>query len=209
MKILIGIPSMDMVSVHFCRSLVTLQKLENCSVSFVIDSLIYSARNEICRQALKDNYDYVLWLDSDMVFPPETIAKLLADGKNIVTGLYYRRQPPYSPVIYSKLEISGNICEQEGYASPPEALFPVAGCGFGCLLLNTDILRRMEAENGPTWFAPMGNVGEDLAFCIRARRLGETIWCDPGIKLGHVGHIIITADDYKREALNGSATRNA
>ena len=87
MKILIGIPSMDMVSVHFCRSLVTLQKLENCSVSFVIDSLIYSARNEICRQALKDNYDYVLWLDSDMVFPPETIAKLLADGKNIVTGL--------------------------------------------------------------------------------------------------------------------------
>ena len=45
--------------------------------------------------------------------------------------------------------------------------------------------------NCRTWFDPMEGVGEDLAFCLRARELGYKIWCDPTISLGHVGQLII------------------
>lgn len=198
MKILIGVPTMDMVSVHFCRSLVTLQKLDCCSVSFIINSLIYSARNIICQQAIEGGYDYVLWLDSDMVFPTDILTKLLNDieGRDMVTGLYFRRVTPFSPVLFSELSIKGNECKFSGVDNYPADIFEVAGAGMGCMLMRTEVLKKIAEEEGPVWFAPMGNVGEDCAFAIRARRNGFKMYCDPNIKLGHVSHTIITEADY-------------
>lgn len=196
MKILIGIPAMDMVSVHFCRSLVTLAKMECCNVSFVVNSLIYSARNIIAMQAIQGDYDYVLWLDSDMVFEPDTLVRLLQDEKDIVTGIYFRRVKPYSPVLYENLEIRQTECIFSGVEKYPAEMFEVAGAGLGCMLMRTDVLKDIEATDGPVWFAPIGNVGEDLAFCIRARKLGYKVFCDPSVKLGHVGHAIITEANY-------------
>lgn len=199
-RILIAIPSMDTVSVHFCRSLVCLNKLEACSVSFVINSLIYSSRNELARQAVEGGYDYVFWLDSDMVFNSDTLSKLLLDlkdGRDIVTGIYFRRVRPFSPVLFRRLEIDGRICWSEGVESYPEEIFEVAGCGFGCVLMRTDVLREISETDGPVWFSPIGNVGEDCAFCIRARANGHRIWCDPAVKCGHVGHNIITDENWK------------
>lgn len=199
-RILIAIPSMDTVSVHFCRSLVCLNKLEACSVSFVINSLIYSSRNELARQAIEDGYDYVFWLDSDMVFNPDTLSKLLLDlkdGRDIVTGIYFRRVSPFSPVLFRRLEIDGRICWSEGVENYPEEIFEVAGCGFGCVLMRTAVLREIYEADGPVWFSPIGNVGEDCAFCIRTRANGRRIWCDPAVKCGHVGHNIITEENWK------------
>lgn len=199
-RILIAIPSMDTVSVHFCRSLVCLNKLEACSVSFVINSLIYSSRNELARQAIEGGYDYVLWLDSDMVFDPDMLYRLLIDleaGRDIVTGIYFRRVKPYTPVLFSRLEIEDKICWSEGVENYPDELFEVAGCGFGCVLMRTEVLREISKTCGPIWFSPIGNVGEDCAFCIRARANGRRIWCDPSVKCGHVGHNIITEEDWR------------
>lgn len=201
-KVLIGCPTMDMVSVHFARSLVTLTKLEDCVISFVVNSLVYASRNEICRQAIDGGYDFVLWLDSDMVFPPDTMVRLLEvaeNGNDVVTGLYFRRAAPFTPVLFSRLEITGNVCEMDEVKAYPGDLFEVAGCGFGCVLTSVKLLRTIEAEDGPVWFAPMGNVGEDCAFCIRARKHGSHILCDPTLKLGHAGHNIVTEADYERE----------
>lgn len=199
MKILIGIPSMDMVSVHFCRSLVTLQKMDCCSVSFVINSLVYTARNIICKQAIEGGYDYVLWLDSDMVFEPDILTRLLADERDIVTGLYFRRVSPFTPVLFSQLDIKGNECKFSGVDTYPAELFEVAGAGLGCMLMRTKVLEKIAEEEGPVWFAPMGNVGEDCAFCIRARKHGFKVYCDPQVKVGHVGNTIITEADYERK----------
>lgn len=199
-RILIAIPSMDTVSVHFCRSLVCLNKLEACSVSFVINSLIYSSRNELARQAIEGGYEYVLWLDSDMVFDPDTLCRLmldLEDGRDIVSGIYFRRVRPFAPVLFSRLEIEGKTCWSEGVETYPDELFEIAGCGFGCVLMRTAVLREIYETDGPIWFSPIGNVGEDCAFCIRARAHGHRIWCDPAVKCGHVGHNIITEEDWK------------
>lgn len=202
-RILIAIPSMDTVSVHFCRSLVCLDKLEACSVSFVINSLIYSSRNELARQAIEGGYDYVLWLDSDMVFERDTLQRLMADldaGHDIVTGLYFRRVRPYSPVLFSRLEIEGKVCWSEGVEDYLDGIFEVAGCGFGCVLMRTSVLREIYEADGPVWFSPIGNVGEDCAFCIRARANGRRIFCDPTVKCGHVSHDIVTEESRRREA---------
>ena len=70
------------------------------------------------------------------------------------------------------------------------------GIGFGCVLMRSDILFECFSKYG-TCFSPIGQVGEDLSFCWRARELGYKIYLDADIKLGHVGHLIVTEAAYR------------
>ena len=103
-KILICIPAMDMVATGFCQSLAMLQKAgHEVSIMFQVGSLIYDARNRLAKQAIKMGADYSMWFDSDMVFEPDTMVKLLADNKPFVSGMYFRRAHPYTLVAFDDL----------------------------------------------------------------------------------------------------------
>ena len=39
----------------------------------------------------KKEYDYIMWIDSDIVFKPEHFFKLLEHDKDIVSGLYLKK----------------------------------------------------------------------------------------------------------------------
>jgi hypothetical protein len=79
-KILIAIPSMDYVASGFAGSLATLGKVGDCKISFICSSLVYDARNKLAAQAIELDTDYILWLDSDMTFKPDTLVRLLKDA---------------------------------------------------------------------------------------------------------------------------------
>ena len=203
-KILIAVPCMDMVSARFAQCLATLRKNGQCVVSFLIGSLIYDSRNKLAAMAVEMEADYVLWLDSDMVFPPDTLDRMLKTlddhpEVDVLSGLYFRRGHPFTPVLFQKLEVDENgVLDFEDQKELPDELFEVAGCGFGCVLMRTDLLLDIAAkEGGGVWFTPIANAGEDCAFCIRARREGYRIFCDPSISLGHMGYAPITKAFYE------------
>ena len=203
-KILIAVPCMDMVSARFAQSLATLKKVGQCTVSFLIGSLIYDSRNKLAAFAVDMEADYILWLDSDMVFMPDTLERMMAvlnehPEIDILSGLYFRRGKPFTPVLFSKLEeTSEGGLDFEDVLDLPDELFEVAGCGFGCVLMRTECLLDLAAkEGGGVWFSPIANAGEDCAFCIRARREGYKIYCDPNIDLGHMGYTPVTKSFYK------------
>lgn len=205
MKILIAVPCMDMVSARFAQCLTTLKKVGECTVSFLIGSLVYDARNKLCEQALQMEADYIMWFDSDMIFAPDTLTRMMETLKahseiDILSGLYFRRAQPYTPVLFDRLDYDSEklTCEFEDTTEYPPELFEVAGCGFGCVLMRTDCLYDLGGKYGGTWFAPLGNIGEDCAFCIRARAEGYKIFCDPNIKLGHMSYSPITEGVYKQ-----------
>lgn len=203
-KILIAVPCMDMVSARFAQSLTTLKKVGQCTVSFLMGSLVYDSRNKLAGYAMEMEADYILWLDSDMVFQPDTLERMIQtldehEEIDILSGLYFRRGQPFTPVIYKKLELDaeGNTV-WEDYIDFPEGLFEVAGCGFGCVLMRTDCLLDIAAkENGGMWFTPLRDCGEDCAFCIRARENGYRIFCDSSIDLGHMAYTPVTKAFYK------------
>lgn len=197
MKILIAVPCMDQVPAQFAHSLATMSH-DNCIVAMQIGSLIYSSRNSLALTAIKEECDYVLWLDSDMIFPPNILDLLMQhkDKGDIITGCYYRRVPPYHPVLFSKLEITDKGSTQEDVTEIPDGLFEVEGCGFGCVLMPTHILVECFSTYGDL-FSPIHGVGEDLSFCWRARQLGYRIVCDPSIYLGHVGHYVVDQSFYR------------
>lgn len=195
-KVLIAIPCMDMVSARFAQSLATLKKVGQCTVSFLMGSLIYDSRNKLAGYAVQMEADYMLWLDSDMVFPPDTLERMMKtieeNDIDILCGLYFRRTHPFTPVLFNKLERDGETLVFEDVKEIPEDLFEVAGCGFGCVLMKTDVL----FDIGINWFTPYIDAGEDCAFCMRAREKGYKIYCDPSISLGHMAYAPVTKEFY-------------
>lgn len=200
MKTLIVIPCMDQVPTQFCQSLAMLKKEGECAIAFQMSSLIYMARNELAMKAIQMGADYILWLDSDMVFEPDLMGRLFeslkANDADFVSGLYFKRFPPYEPVAYSKFDIVDDEIVAEKMTEVPETVTAVGGVGFGCVLMSTALALAVFNEYN-TMFAPIGNVGEDIAFCYRAQTLGYKILLDPSIRCGHVGHYVVTEDIYK------------
>ena len=149
--------------------------------------------------------DYVLWLDSDMVFEPDLLKRMFAvmeeHDLDILTGLYFRRVPPYTPVLFDRLNMRKGVCEWSNFKSLPNELFEVGGCGFGCVLMKTDVFIDVQARHR-AMFDPILKTGEDLAFCWRARDVGYKIMCDPSIICGHIGNIIVNDRFYNEFTKN-------
>lgn len=201
MKILIAIPCMDQVPALFAQSLACLKKVGECQVAFQIGSLVYTSRNELSQYAMKDGFDYVLWLDSDMTFESNMLERMLEvmdkNNLDILTGIYFRRRPPYTPVLFDKMEPNETGWDFSDFDKVPPELFEVGACGFGCVLLKTEVLLSVRLQHGYL-FHPMNSGGEDISFCWRARQCGYKIMCDPTIVCGHIGNLIITDTLFKQ-----------
>ena len=122
-------------------------------------------------------------------------------GREMISGLYVSRKAPIHPVIYKSIRRdpldNGFLPVAEAYSDyPRDSLFPVAGCGFGAVMMTTELLRRLQAAYGLP-FTPLPGFGEDLSFCLRVRELGREIWCDSSIKLGHAGMTVYTEADFR------------
>lgn len=204
MRTLIAVPAMDMLSTDFCRSCVGLQLSGEVQWTFSQGSLVYDGRNILADTAVREGFDRVLWLDSDMVFDPYLFRRLsehLDLGKEMVSGLYVSRKAPIHPVIYKSIRRdpleNGFLPVAEAYSDyPRDSLFPVAGCGFGAVMMTTELLRRLQAAYGLP-FTPLPGFGEDLSFCLRVQELGAEMWCDSSIKLGHAGMTVYTEAEYR------------
>lgn len=205
MKTLIALPCMDMVHTVFMKSLMGMNRVGQTGFAFSCSSLVYDARNTLAKQAVTEGYDRVLWLDSDMDFEPDLLEKLSADmdeGRELVSGLYFKRKAPIKPVIYKSLGYYKNEDESgvtpvavsyEDY--PKDSIFPIAACGFGGCLVSTDLIKRVGDKFGLP-FSPIMGFGEDLSFCSRVTDLGVEMFCDSRVKMGHVGLGSITEEVY-------------
>lgn len=209
MKTFIAVPSMDTVPALFCQSLALLQRAGDTMIGFEVGSLVYNARNNLARQAIKAEADYVLWLDSDMVFAPDLLQRMMKVCKDenidFLTALCFRRKPPYTPCLFDRLEKMENGASYTALMSVPDGRFKVGGCGFAGVLMATEVILSVMAKFNGRMFDPLPGFGEDVAFCWRARQCGFDIWCDSNIELGHVGNCIVTRkyfDAYNTEVIN-------
>lgn len=207
MKIFIAVPSFETLPALFCQSLALLKRADDTMIGFEVGSLVYNARNNLARQAIKAEADYVLWLDSDMVFRPDLLQRMLAvcqeNDIDFLTALCFRRKPPYTPTLFDKLE---RLPDDKGASytalmSVPDGRFQVGGCGFAGVLMSTDVLMSVMIKFEGRMFDPLPGFGEDVSFCWRARQCGYEIWCDSSIEMGHVGNCVVTRGYF--EAYNG------
>lgn len=202
-KIMIALPCMQYVPTKFLRSLECMRRLPETYTSVSENSLIHDARNDFASIAIQNDFDRVLWIDSDMVFDADLLLRLSADmddGADMVSALFFKRVPPTAPVIYSELrEITdehGDYIEIIPYLNYPySSKFCVEACGFGAVMTSVSLLKRVWDKFGPP-FSYYKNLGEDLSFCWRVKQLGIPIWCDSSIRVGHVGQLVFNEGIY-------------
>lgn len=197
-KILIATPTMGTVDVRYARSLESLDRsgVETLT-AFTENSLVYAARDELCRIAIEEKTDYLMFIDSDMVFPSGALQRLLADNVRMVSGLCFRRRPPYSPCIWKTVRLGIPSNDVEDYPDyPDDSVFPIGGCGMALCLVKTDVLKAVMEADG-TCFQPMRGFGEDISFCLRAIKHGVQPWCDSRVKAGHVGTAIYGEESFR------------
>lgn len=204
MSSIIAIPCMDVMPVQFVQSLLFMDKPDDCRCVLASGSLVYDSRNELIARARESGADRILFVDSDMKFERDMMTRLSADidaGCEIVSSLCFKRRPPFTPVIYSQME----LIEENGKKIPtakvmhdyPQAdLFEVEAVGFGCVMLSMSAVEKVIDAFGPYPFAPALGFGEDMSFCMRARKAGVKIWCDSRVRVGHVGYYTFGEMDY-------------
>ena len=196
-NLLICIPTTDYMHAEFVRSLTNLIiNLKDFHIMFSVKimdgTLVHVTRDNLAKYAVQNCFTHTLWLDSDMVFDSDLLDDLMFSGEEFVSGIYHARRPPHGSCIFKSID-TDNILRYE-LGEYPNNTFEIAGCGFGCVLLSTNIIRDVLNKYG-TAFTPMKDLGEDLAFCERVRGCGHKIYCEPGVRLGHIGHITVYPDD--------------
>ena len=195
-KVFIAVPSMDTLPALFCQSLSLLQRAGDTQIGFEVGSLVYNARNNLARQAIKEEADWILWLDSDMVFGPDLLQRMMKvcteNDIEFLTALCFRRKPPYTPCLFDRLDKVEKGASYTALLSVPEGLFKVGGCGFAGVLMSTQVILDVGSKFNGRMFDPMEGFGEDVSFCWRARQCGYDIWCDSDIEMGHVGSTVVT-----------------
>lgn len=205
-KLLVAIPHMGTFPEPFVTSLLGLYSRCNLyvdlevGVKFVGNTLIHQAREDFIEYALEEDFNYVLFLDSDMTFPSDVIEQLIKHQVDVISGLYFMRILPHYPTAYIWKEEKG----QFGFAplnSFHYELMEIDACGCGCLLINLNIFKSGKIEK--PYFAPIPSnsgktvLSEDLAFCKKLTDAGYKIILNTNVRCGHVGSYIYTEDDFQ------------
>jgi len=142
----------------------------------------------------KLDYDYMMWIDSDIAFKPSDFFSLLSMDKDIASGWY--TQPGGSTPVVEKMDDdyfqkhgSYQFIHSQEMAQRKNT-FKADYIGFGWVLIKRGVFESIDYP----WFAPkMMQIGEDLydmcsedvSFCLDVKKMGYNIWVDPKIKVGH------------------------
>ncbi len=158
-------------------------------------------RCDMASIALKEGFDEVMWIDSDIAFEPAAVDRLRGHDLPLVAGIY-----PKKGVQDFAMHLESGTPEM--LVGEGGKLYDVRFVGAGFLLVQRmvfdDIQRHFSLPVCNTqfglpsvpYFLPMviedGDrgywyLGEDYAFCERARQAGHKIVVDTTIRLGHVG----------------------
>ncbi len=204
MKVAIGLPSREQMHAATALDLASMvgrfasQGIADLALFNATGTLIVDQRAKLAVRALQTGADWLLWVDSDMRFPPESLEALMAHDLPIVGVNYVTKEHPCSPV-------AGRINDKKEWKKVPtletsEGLEEVTATGFGLMLIKTDVLRKMR----PPWFQigyiqqSMRLLGEDVHFCMHAKEeAGALTMIDHDLskRVGHIGQYMYTWRD--------------
>lgn len=171
---------------------------------FTRGSLVPKQREMLAFDALETGYTHLLWLDTDMLFPPDTLLRLLDRHHRIVGANYVERRPPYVPNAFPNLQ-TPNV---RLFTEPEDTgLVEVEALGFGCILIEADVFRHLPRPwFAAAWVAQIQEfMGEDVYFCNKAREHGERVWLDHDLsqQIGHIGYHPFTMAEARQARENG------
>jgi hypothetical protein len=137
-------------------------------------------------QTLDPSITHWLFIDHDVGFTKQNILQLLSHKKDIITGAYRPKDGPERFVAGYCAE-SGRVTTY--VPSSQTGLVEINWCGGGFLMVTREALERMQYPFFWHGLEQYGNrmltVGEDVYFCLNARKNLLTVWMDCDCLLNH------------------------
>lgn len=187
MRIAVAVPVHDKPHSETMSSLFGLQALSlsrarDVTMVRVTSSIVGNARNVAVRAAKEIGADYLLQIDSDMVFPPWLLEEYLNADVDIIGCPYRRRGPPWG--MMGELEPDQDLVAATKEQRPVRFKW----LATGLMMVKMSVYEKMEP---PYYHHPIHEdmvKGEDLQFCEAVKDLGYDI--HGLIHLPRIGHIM-------------------
>jgi hypothetical protein len=159
------------------------------------ESLVTRARNEMTASFLGTRHSHMMWLDADIEFEAQDVAKLWNLDADIAVGAYAMKKPGetwYAAWVKGQL-----VKDLDRFEEPVEADY--AGTGF--MLIKREVIEKL-AQDAPEYQAHGGSRvraiyqtpvhegvfdSEDFHFCRIAKKAGFEILLEPSVRLKHWG----------------------
>lgn len=210
-KIFLGLPIYGAMDAQFAECLIHLHLDPPCNDFLVCpnrgDSLVSRSRNTITANFLGTDATHLLWLDSDLIFSPDHVKRIISHDRDVVGGFYPKKAQ--GPVQWVVNALDG------GVDAPIDAngLQEIKYAGTGFMLIKRPVFEQMIERFGHEigftadesgrqeydfWSVgvyqfPDGtrrHLSEDWFFCQRWKDLGGKIWGDTKIVAKHVGQAV-------------------
>jgi len=141
-------------------------------------------RKYLRQKFLEGSYDYLLFVDQDIIVPKNVIKKLLSCGKDVVTGLCFTRKEkdgevrtiPVAFVDYGDGRVT-HLSMEEAFK---DQIVELKAMGFGCALISRKVLEKVDID----YDSSLKN-GEDIQFSVRLNELGIKMFVDTSVKCKH------------------------
>jgi len=196
-KVLIGTPAHDgRLDVWYTDSVVNSVRLCQANGIFLhpiylsYDALIQRARNDVIRLALEEEYDDLIFIDSDLQWDPQWILDLLKYEEDVVGGTYRKKTDEFEMYVVKTKNIE-----------PAEnGLIKVEGLGTGFVKMSNKALKSI--WNVSQEYTNEGKVcrmccdlqivdgelfSEDTVLFKKLTEAGYDIWLDPKMTCVHIG----------------------
>lgn len=172
-KLGIGTPSNGEMKVETAFSMATaLRDLQVPTQMFLTKGpYVHQNRTTIMEMAIEHGCSHLLFIDTDMLFDADAIAKIIAHDLPIVGANYNMRVPIKTPIVQGEMTILTEV--------------PYVPTGF--MLINLDLVKDIPK---PWFFFDKNATSEDVYFCNKARECDLKVYCDPTIYVGHIGNYI-------------------
>ena len=144
---------------------------------------IIRSRNAIRSYFLAKDFDYLFFIDSDVMVPADALQKLVKHDKDIVSGVVYtiwtlEGQTKIRPILFEyNDETTRKIMKTK---SKTPGLHEIAACGAGCMLVKRKVHAKISfamPEDKKT--------SEDYWFCYLAEKQGFKIYADTSVQCKH------------------------
>jgi hypothetical protein len=186
------VPTRDTVYSHFSYSLGNLIKTTtqmgiNTHLFFDASTILINQREHLVEQAIEVKSEWILWLDSDMMFPSTTLLRLLAHNEDIVACNYMKRSHPFKSVTF----MDTNDWESWVPLQSHDGLITAEATGMGCLLMRTSIFQKLNKPYFEYTYQPKTKDwgGEDFTLFKKLNGLGFQLKIDMNLskEIYHIG----------------------
>lgn len=188
------------------------------SIKILGDFPIDANRQRFVDEAMESGADYLFFMDMDQTFPPDTLLKLfevISDERPIVSGMYFLKTQPYSPVMGRYVEWSEEMLQHKeefdrlGFVHPDgrqlamwraftyfdkTVPFKADVIGLGCVLMKTSVFKDLEKPYfryvpGITPSMKHKTMDEVMHLCAQFAKKDIPIYIDPRVQCGHITQI--------------------